>query len=240
MRFSYSSFQAQIRSTSASRPRSWRVFFSSSSSRFSTTAWVAMPAWSVPGIQRASIALHPPPADQDVLERIVQRVAQVQRPGDVRRRDDDASTAASAARRIGVEVALLQPEVVPAALGVLGVVLLGEVGDGHASSSWSWVAGRRMACPGPGRKQLGLTRPAAPSCSTSRRLHQVAHLADVVIHVRRADEEQAEPGLDRRLGVDRRHASRPRPGESDRADDQVRRPRGSLARSSSRGYEPGR
>ena len=54
MRFSYSSFQAQIRATSASRPRSWRVFFSSSSSRFSTTAWVAMPAWSVPGIQSAS------------------------------------------------------------------------------------------------------------------------------------------------------------------------------------------
>ncbi len=54
MRFSYSSFQAQIRSTRASRPRSCRVFFSSSNSLFSTTACVAMPAWSVPGIQRVS------------------------------------------------------------------------------------------------------------------------------------------------------------------------------------------
>jgi hypothetical protein len=35
-------------------------------------------------------ALHPLHADQDVLQRIVQRVAQMQRPGDVRRRDHDA------------------------------------------------------------------------------------------------------------------------------------------------------
>ena len=45
---------AQIRATSVSRPMSCRVFFSSSKIRFSTTAWVAMPAWSVPGIHRAS------------------------------------------------------------------------------------------------------------------------------------------------------------------------------------------
>ena len=46
----YWSFQRQMRSTSPSRPTSWRVSPSSSLSRFSTTAWVAMPAWSVPGI----------------------------------------------------------------------------------------------------------------------------------------------------------------------------------------------
>ncbi len=46
----YSSFQAQTRSTKASRPSSWRVLPSARSS-FSTTAWVAMPAWSVPRIQ---------------------------------------------------------------------------------------------------------------------------------------------------------------------------------------------
>jgi len=39
------------RATRASRPMSWRVFPSSSKSRFSTTAWVPIPAWSVPGIQ---------------------------------------------------------------------------------------------------------------------------------------------------------------------------------------------
>ena len=34
-------------------------------------------------------ALHPLHADEDVLQRVVERVAQVQRPGHVRRRDDD-------------------------------------------------------------------------------------------------------------------------------------------------------
>ena len=43
-----------MRSTSPSRPRSCRVIFSSLKSRRSTTAWVAMPAWSVPGIQSVS------------------------------------------------------------------------------------------------------------------------------------------------------------------------------------------
>ena len=46
----YSSFQAQTRSTNSSRPSSWRLFPSARSS-FSTTAWVAIPAWSVPRIQ---------------------------------------------------------------------------------------------------------------------------------------------------------------------------------------------
>ncbi len=47
----YWSFHCQIRSTRPSRPTSWRVSPSSSLSRFSTTACVAIPAWSVPGIQ---------------------------------------------------------------------------------------------------------------------------------------------------------------------------------------------
>lgn len=35
-----------------SRPISWRVFCSSFQSIFSTTTWVAIPAWSLPGTQR--------------------------------------------------------------------------------------------------------------------------------------------------------------------------------------------
>ena len=42
------------------------------------------------GHPEAVVALHPPPADQDVLQRVVERMAQVQAPGDVRRRDHDA------------------------------------------------------------------------------------------------------------------------------------------------------
>jgi hypothetical protein len=43
-----SSFQRQTRSTNCSRPRARREVPSASSWR-STTIWVAMPAWSVPG-----------------------------------------------------------------------------------------------------------------------------------------------------------------------------------------------
>ena len=46
-------FHCHTRSTNASRPRSWREMPSLPSSR-STTFWVAMPAWSMPGSHSAS------------------------------------------------------------------------------------------------------------------------------------------------------------------------------------------
>ena len=72
------------------------------------------------------VTLHPPPADQDVLQRVIERVAQVKCTGDVGRRDHDA-IGRPVAGGIGVEIALLDPELIEAVLGVLGVVLLGEV-----------------------------------------------------------------------------------------------------------------
>ena len=78
-------------------------------------------------------ALHPPPSDEDVLERVIERMAEVQCTGDVGRRDHDA-IGRPIARRVGVEVAPAQPQLVIATLGVLGIVLLGEVGGGH---DWS-------------------------------------------------------------------------------------------------------
>ncbi|MDT4801767.1 hypothetical protein FQZ97_344790 [compost metagenome] len=42
------SFHSHTRATKFLRPRSWRLTFCSCSWR-STTIWVAMPAWSVPG-----------------------------------------------------------------------------------------------------------------------------------------------------------------------------------------------
>ena len=48
-----SSFHFHTRATNASRPRSSLVLPSAASWR-STTTWVAMPAWSVPGCQRVS------------------------------------------------------------------------------------------------------------------------------------------------------------------------------------------
>ncbi len=44
-------FQAHTRSRNASRPSSWRLVPPRASCR-STTVWVAMPAWSIPGCQR--------------------------------------------------------------------------------------------------------------------------------------------------------------------------------------------
>ena len=51
---SYSSLNDCTRATNASRPYSCRPFPSSSSSRFSTRVWVAIPAWSVPGSHSVS------------------------------------------------------------------------------------------------------------------------------------------------------------------------------------------
>ena len=48
----FSSFHSQTRPKKASRPMSWRVFPSVLYSSFSTTDWVAIPAWSVPGTHR--------------------------------------------------------------------------------------------------------------------------------------------------------------------------------------------
>ena len=45
------------------------------------------------------VALHPAPADQDVLERVVEGVAEVEGAGDVRRGDDDAVGWARCRRR---------------------------------------------------------------------------------------------------------------------------------------------
>ena len=52
MRAPYFSFHCHTRLRNSSRPRSWRLFPSEALMPFSTTIWVAMPAWSVPGSQR--------------------------------------------------------------------------------------------------------------------------------------------------------------------------------------------
>jgi hypothetical protein len=49
---SYSRFHSQIFSTNFSRPRSYLVSLFSLQIFFSTTTWVAIPAWSHPGTQR--------------------------------------------------------------------------------------------------------------------------------------------------------------------------------------------
>ena len=95
-----SAFQAQTFSRNFSRPSARRSGSWRSMSWRSTTIWVAMPAWSVPGCQSTSLAAHALEARQHVLQGVVERMAHMQRAGDVGRRNDDA---------IGLGVAPLGP-----------------------------------------------------------------------------------------------------------------------------------
>ena len=80
------------------------------------------------------VALHPAPPDQRVDQRVVERVADVQRAGHVRRRDDDRERGRRGLR-VGGEQAAFLPQPVPAAFDVRGRVLGGKLGGiwcGHA------------------------------------------------------------------------------------------------------------
>ncbi len=72
------------------------------------------------GLPQRVPPLHPPPADQHVLQRVVQRVADVQRPGDVGRRDHDGVRLRAAARP-GGERAAGFPGLVERGLGGGGI-----------------------------------------------------------------------------------------------------------------------
>ena len=73
------------------------------------------------GQPQGLIALHPPPADEDVLQGVIQRVAHMQLAGDIGGRDDDG-IGWLFAFGIGVEVVFLQPERIGAVLDLLGVI----------------------------------------------------------------------------------------------------------------------
>ncbi len=83
-----SAFHCQTRSTNASRPRSCRD--SPSAAELPLDHVLGGDAGVVhAGQPQRLVALHPPAPDQRVLDRVVERVAHVQRAGHVRRRDDD-------------------------------------------------------------------------------------------------------------------------------------------------------
>ncbi len=97
------------------------------------------------------VTLHPSPAGEDVLKGVVERVAEVEGAGDVGRGDDDGEGGLFTFG-MGGEVAAIEPESVPPALGFVRVVLLGEVGDAHAwlgSGRWAEAAVSRRWWAGP-------------------------------------------------------------------------------------------
>ena len=111
MRASYASFHAQIRSTSPSRPRSCRVLLLLFQQPPLDDGLRGDARVVGAGHPERLETLHPLLADEDVLQRVVQRMAQVQRAGHVRRRNDDRVRLAAGVR-LAVEVACFLPEAV--------------------------------------------------------------------------------------------------------------------------------
>ena len=72
---------------------------------------------------KRAAALHALEADQDILQRVVQRMSHMQLSGDVWRRDDNGVRVLGFIR-FGVEIAALQPGCVYAIFDLLGVVKL--------------------------------------------------------------------------------------------------------------------
>ena len=70
--------------------------------------------------------LHPLLANEDVLQRVVQGMAQVQGPGDVGRGNDYA-VRLFIRIRLAVEIAFCFPKAIPLLLGGGMIVLLGEI-----------------------------------------------------------------------------------------------------------------
>ena len=96
-----SAFHSQMRSTKASRPMSRRPMLPGGGQlalhhHLGGDAGVVGPGQ--PQRRRPAHALE---ADQDVLKRVVERMADVQRPGHVRRRDDDGERRRAPASSIG-------------------------------------------------------------------------------------------------------------------------------------------
>ncbi len=73
------------------------------------------------------VGRHPPPAGEDVLDRVAERVPDVQRPGDVRRRDDNRERRLGRGG-VGVKVSARHPFGVPAGFDLGGLVALRQVG----------------------------------------------------------------------------------------------------------------
>ena len=73
------------------------------------------------GQPQGFIPLHPPPADQDILKRLVQRVSHMKLPRDIGGRDDDGIRLFIRID-LGVEVAALHPEIVDPVLHLARII----------------------------------------------------------------------------------------------------------------------
>ena len=160
-----SSFHAQTRSTNCSRPRSCRdspsrlqLLLDDDLRRDAGVVGAELP-------QRV-VAAHPVVADQHVHQRLLERVAHVQRAGDVRRRQLDAERRARLGRVRRLEVAARFPDRVPLRLDGVGSKLL-------ASSMTP------RAAPRAGLQKLEIVAESAASDRADRRATESAAYAPV-------------------------------------------------------------
>ncbi len=148
----FSPRHSQTRSRNFSRPRSRRVFFSLRSSR-STTVWVAMPGVvQCPGIQRAELALQPGAADEDVLDRVVEDMADRQDARHVGRRHDDRIGSRGPGSGLPANAPGRQPRGVPLLFDLARLVALGDLGMWKSTANRAAPAGRQVhGAPGSGQ-----------------------------------------------------------------------------------------
>ena len=112
---------------------------------------------------KSIIALHTPPADQDVLQGVVERVPHMQLPRHIGRRDHDGKRLL-ALLRLGMEEMVLLPELVPLLLKRLRIINLGDIVLFHAETSVDLFAAKdscRQAhrSPQESRKKIKPSRP---------------------------------------------------------------------------------
>ena len=102
------------------------------------------------------VAAHAVEADQHVLQRVVERVAQVQRGRDVRRRDEDrVAVALRFDRHRHGEHAGVGPPAAHRRFGVAGHVRLGQVGAGSGRGRVGAHRRARLPVPGPPARRDG-------------------------------------------------------------------------------------
>ena len=126
-----SAFHSQTFSTNSSRPRSRRLDLPLH--QLALDHHLRGDAGMVHArLPQHVLAAHALEADQDVLQRVVERVAHMQRAGDVRRRDDDGEgLGARLGTRAGAEGVRLLPELGDLRLDGGGIVGLVKHLDDH-------------------------------------------------------------------------------------------------------------
>ena len=151
------SCHSSTRRKNSSRPRSWRVLFSVLPQIFLHGGLGSDSGMIHPRQPKDFESLHPRAPRENVLDRIVQHMAERQHARDVRRRHHDRERRL---RRIRIcyEIAILQPSLIPFRFNGIRIVPLGKFShrDQSSESGARLQMGRDavLRCPGGGARPL--------------------------------------------------------------------------------------